>query len=171
MKKRKVLILSGVVVLFGVLFAMTLVGAKATKTAVSGTYSSIIVGEPERSWIDDEGILHLRRMPTLITFPAPGYTGDLVGTATGISNFNLTWPSGTGDGTSFWTLNVSWRGLSGTFEGRFTADIIEHWAEAEAILHGTAGDFVGMKMLLNIHGGGFETPLEFEGIVLDPHGE
>lgn len=171
MKKAKTMILAGTALLLAVALAAGIVWAKATKTAVSGTYTSIIVGEPERSWIDDEGILHVRRMPTLITFA----DGDLVGTATGIVNLNLTWtseePSGTGDVTSFWTMNVSWGGLSGTFEGRFTADVIEHWADAKAVLHGTAGDFVGMKMLLNIHGGSFGTPLEYEGIVLDPHGE
>jgi len=170
MKKTRTKILAGTALLMGVVLAAGILCAKATKTPVSGTYSSEIVGPPERQWIDDEGILHIRRMPTLATFSAPG--SDLVGTVNGIANFNLTWPSGTGDGSAFWIMNVSWRGLSGTFEGRFTADIVEHYAaEAKAILHGTAGDFVGMKMLLSIQGGSYGTPLEFEGIVLDPHGE
>ncbi len=170
MKKRNVMILSGIAVLFSVIFAMTVVGAKATKTAVSGTYSSIIVGSPERMWTSGGGILHIRRMPTQLTFPAPGTTSDLVGTGIGVVNLNLD-PSGTGDVTSFWTLNVSWGSLSGTFEGRFTAKVIENVADAKAVLHGTADDFVGMKMHLKIHGGSFGTPLEFEGIILDPHGE
>ena len=166
MKKAKIKILAGTALLLAAMLVAGIVWAKATKAAISGTYTSMIVGEPERSWIDEEGILHVRRMPTLTTFTS----GDLVGTVNGIANYNLTWPSGTGDGSAFWVMNVSWQGLSGTFEGRFTADIVEHWAEAEAILHGTAGDFVGMKMLLSVEGGSYGFPLEFDGVILDPHG-
>lgn len=170
MKKTRTKILAGTALLLGVALAAGIVWAKATKTAVSGTYESEF-GSPERMWIDDEGVLHVRRMPTKLTFPAVGTTGDLVGTGTGMVNVNLDLVTGTEDLQSFWIWNVSWGSLSGTFEGRLDLEAEEHIGYGTAVLHGTAGDFVGMKMLIDVRAYGIGKPVEFEGIVLDPHGE
>ncbi len=85
MKRTRIRILAGVVLLAAVLLITGIVWAKATKTPIAGTQTVQSTGDPAPDWVDDEGIIHYRGLPGVMTFP----TGDVTGTGSYVVNVNL----------------------------------------------------------------------------------
>jgi len=168
MKKKNTTVLQAVAVFASVMLMIGLVEAKATKTSVSGAISIAIAGPAERTWIDEEGIVHRRGLPAEYVV-----SGDLAGTGTGLANLNLDPMTGNGDETGQASFELTWGELSGTFEGRWSTTFTGFVGVGSGVLHG-GGDFEGMKMMisfvLDLTTGGPPVAV-FEAIILDPHGE
>ena len=171
MKTTRTKILAGVVLLAVVLLITGIVWAKATKTAVTGiTLVTPSEQEPLREWIDDDGIWHVRGEVADYEF-----LGDLVGTGVGVVNLNLDLSTGNGDESGYSTSELTWGELSGTFEGHFSVTYTGWVGVGHGVYHGT-GDFAGMKLMEDFTIDFTVTPeppyvVNFEGIILDPHGE
>lgn len=140
--------------------------AAATETPIEGTMTITVVGNPDRYWVDDEGIEHYRGLPYVAGFPS----GDLEGTGSGAVNINLD-PMGNGDQSGTTTIAVTWRDLSGTFEGRLSGTVTNGVADCNSVLHGASGDFVGMKMKMSYSLDYATMQASYQASILDPHGE
>ena len=99
-------------------------------------------------------------------------TGDIVAGVHAIQNMEINFKTGNGHIYGEQTLSVTevigLGDMTGSFEGRFTADFIlgVGW-ELKYVAHGS-GDFEGMKLIQTCTGiAGAE---ECEGFILDPHG-
>ncbi len=173
MKKTRTKILAGVVLLAAVLLITGIVWAKATKTPISGTQTVTSTGSPVPDWVDDEGIIHYRGLPGVMTFP----TGDVTGTGSYVVNVNLDLVTGNGDESGTATLDLTWGELSGTVEGRFSGTYTAGTSNGTGVYHGISGDFLGMKMMWSYILDGTTGPpgtvwdVTYTAIVLDPHGE
>ena len=173
MKETRTKILAGVVLLAAVLLITGIAWAKATKTPISGTQTVQSTGAPERLWVDDEGILHYRGLPGVMTFPS----GDVIGTGSYVVNVNLDPATGNGDESGTATADLTWGELSGTIEGRFTGTYTAGISYGTGVYHGIGGDFVGMKMMWSYILDGTTGPTgtvwdaTYTAIVVDPHGE
>jgi hypothetical protein len=166
MKKTRTKILAGMALLVGVMILAGIVWAKAVKTPVSGMYTNLsVAGPPKDVWIDDEGIQHFRRLPVSLNVE-----GDLEGTSTVVVNLNINWATGNGDESGWSRFEGTWNGLTGTFEGRFSQTITDFIGVGHGVSHGT-GDFEGMKLMTSFTGNVLTNYREWEGIILDPHGE
>jgi len=147
------------------------VQAKATRTPFTGRETFAPVGDPERAWVDDDGIQHVRGFPILGTFD-----GDLFSWSNDVVfGFNLDLATGDGNGFGTCDFDVTWGEDSGTFEGRFIAKIIGGVGGVFTVDfsgHGS-GDFEGMK-IMGTGTGSMTGPgtgwLEHEGIILNAHG-
>ena len=99
------------------------------------------------------------------------FSGDLEGTGAGIVNINMDMLTGNGDESGYSISEPTWGELSGTFEGRFCVTYTGGVGIGHGVYHGT-GDFAGMKLMED-----FTIVLvqpyvvNFEGVILDPHGE
>lgn len=157
-----------VVLLVSVLLGVGSVWAAATKDLVQGEFE-FVSEVPESTWIDDEGILHVRGLPYVLTSTA----GDLEITITGTTNYNQDLDTG-GDGDFFGddhTVEVTWGGLTGTFRGRHSGTTINQVGYGSHVYQGISGDFVGMKLKLYSVFYFDENRGEYEGVILNPHGE
>jgi len=172
MKKTRTKILAGVVLLAAVLIITGIAWGKATKSDVTGI--TLVTPreehEPLREWIDDDGIWHVRGEVADYEF-----LGDLEGIGVGVVNINLDLLTGNGDESGYSTSELTWGELSGTFEGRFSVTYTEWVGVGHGVYHGT-GDFAGMKLMedFTIDLADPDAPpyvVNFEGIILDPHGE
>jgi len=172
MKTTRTKILAGVVLLAAVLIITGIAWAKATKTAVTGI--TLVTPreehEPLREWIDDDGIWHVRGEVADYV-----HVGDLEGTGVGVVNLNLEVDpfTGNGDESGYSTSEMTWGELSGTFEGRFSVTYTGWVGVGHGVYHGT-GDFAGMKLMEDFTVDLTVGPpyvVNFEGIILDPHGE
>ena len=172
MKKARTKILAGVVLLVAVLLITGIAWAKATKTPISGTQTVQSTGTPVRFWVDDEGIVHYRGLPGVMTF-----SGDVVGTGSFVVNANLDTVTGNGDESGTATADLAWGELSGTIEGRFSGTYTAGISYGTGVYHGTGGDFLGMKMMWSYILDGTTGPVgtvwdaTYTAIVVDPHGE
>jgi len=166
MKKTRTKILAGVVLLVAVLLITGIVWAKATETPVIGT-RTVTPLSPGRQWTDDDGIWHIRGASGVVD-----YSGDLVGTGTYKVNLNLDMFTGNGDENGYSVSQLTWGGLSGTFEGSFSVTYTGFVGIGHGVYHGT-GDFAGMKLMEDIIVYLLADPIfvDFDGIILDPHGE
>ena len=173
MKKTRTQILAGVVLLATVLLITGIAWAKATKTPISGTQTLAVSGDPVRFWVDDEGIIHYRGLPGVMTFPS----GDVTGRGSYVVNVNLDTVTGNGDESGTATLDLTWGDLSGIVEGRFSGIYTAGTSNGTGVYHGTGGDFVGMKMMWSYIIDGTTGPTgtvwdaTYTAIILDPHGE
>lgn len=97
-------------------------------------------------------------------------TGDLDGIGNGEININLD-PMGNGDeqGKTTWEGMIG--GLSGTFIGHISATVIDGVAHGTDVMYGTGGDFVGMKMKINFSLPYATMTTEYQGTLLNSHGE
>jgi hypothetical protein len=166
MKKTRTKILAGVVLLAAVLLITGIAYAKATKTPVTGTADVHPTGIVEREWIDDDGIWHMRGASSKLVF-----SGDLVGEGSSVINLNLDMLTGNGDESGHSISQLTWNGLSGTFEGSFSVTYTGGVGVGHGVYHGT-GDFAGMKLMEDFNVYLLANPifLDFNGIILDPHG-
>lgn len=90
-------------------------GGAAVKTPFKVRYDPLVnTGAPERMWTSD-GILHVRGLPQIGPM-----TGDIEGTVRPVVSFNFN--PATGDGELFGTFTIegTWQGRTGTWEGRFS---------------------------------------------------
>ena len=172
MKETKTKILTGVILLAATLFIGGVAWAKATKIYhVTGT-SHITPSEQEalKEWTDEDGIWHLRgKVSNWI------HEGDLEGPGVGVINLNFDYATGNGDESGYSSSFVTWEGLSGTFEGTWNLIYTDWVGVGNAVYRGT-GDFAGMKLIENLVIDFTVTPeppyaLNFEGIIVDEHGE
>ena len=129
--------------------------ARATKTDFASQEVLAPIGPPGKSWVSDDGVVHLRDFPV---------AGDVWGELTGY----IYTGDGTGHGAAFLEVE-DFDGMQGTFEGRsqwkYTNGVV---SEGQFVGHGT-GDFEGMKFFQTCFGGG-GGPENCEGFILDPHG-
>ncbi len=136
--------------------------ARATLTPYEFTVTDVESGRPDRVWISD-GILHIRGLPVKTVI-----TGDIVGTADTIRNVNVDLSTGDAEAWGTFVRSVTWQGLSGTFEGHFTAKVIDGATVVRLVGHGS-GAFDGMHHRDVLHS--VEPGVnEGGGIILDPHG-
>lgn len=150
------------------------VTAKATKTAfwaVEG--QGEVLEPPEKVWVDDANILHMRGEVA----QRPFVRGDFEGYAQFTMNLNLDLTTGEGVGWGDVTLHVtSWQGRHGTFQGHFNIKLPlgpDTGTRKELIAHGT-GDMEGMKLVAdfsNLPTENGEERMLLEGTILDPHGD
>lgn len=166
MTRKTSLPLLCIVGLIGLLLMPGYASAQATETEVKGRMVGFVMGDPAKpAWTDEDGITHFRGVPSW-----GDVTGDLEGDA--YSEFNLDVNMETGDGWGAGTviLNVSWGELSGTFEGRYMIKFTGWLVTGSGVAHGT-GDFEGMKDIYTLWGDFLSPDRDWEGIILDPHGE
>ena len=167
MKKTRTKIIASVLLLVAVMLITGIAWAKATKTPVTGTTEVLPTGNLEREWIDDNGIWHIRGASSKLVF-----SGDLVGEGTAVVNLNLDMLTGNGEESGHSISQLSWGGLSGTFEGSFSVTYTAGVGDGHGVYHGT-GDFAGMKLMEDFTVYLLADPIfvVFDGIILDPHGE
>jgi hypothetical protein len=128
----------------------------ATKTSVTFTDTVVSVGAPERVWVSDDQVLHVRGQPQTTVV-----AGDLTGTFQLVANVNLDLNTGTGELFGKFTLTTS----SVTWVGSFTAQITSA---------GVSGTFVGQGddgtkirgSFTSISANSFLN----QAVILDPHG-
>ena len=139
--------------------------AQATKSDFLSHEILIPTGPPGKSWVSDDGVLHLRDF----TVSGPVW-GELTGQVTVVANINQDIFSGnsTACGTAFLVV-TEWNGLAGTFEGRsqwkYTNGLVS-WGQF--VVHGT-GDFDGMQIMANFYNKSDHTVIS--GTILNPHGD
>lgn len=144
---------------------------KATNTAVTGTRFVIPSGQtPTREWTDEDGVWHVRGSVAFVDFE-----GDLVGPGIAVVNLNLDRATGNGDESGYLTAELTWGELSGTFAGRFSLTYTGWVGVGHGVYHGTGG-FAGMKFMEDFVIDFTATPVppyavDFDGIILDPHGK
>ena len=172
MKKTRAKILTGVILLAAMLLICGIAWAKATKIYhVTGTsYITPSEEEPLKEWTDDYGIWHIRGKVSNWV-----HEGDLEGPGVGVINLNFDYATGNGDESGYSSSFVTWEGLSGTFEGTWNLIYTDWVGIGHAVYLGT-GDFAGMKLIEDLNINFTVTPeppyaLNFEGIILDLHGE
>ena len=116
-------------------------GAAATRVPVSFVATLYVpTGPPDRTWVDDEGVTHVRGFHAV-----SDVVGDWVGSEVVDFNQNVD-AAGNGDGFASFVFDVTWAGLSGTFEGRTSVSIEAGVTTADFVMHGT-GEFEGMKAM------------------------
>ena len=168
MKNARTKILVGLVLLIAVMLITGIAWGKATKTPVTGTTLVYPRGIAEKEWIDDDGILHIRGGQADYIF-----LGELTGTGVGVVNLNIDPIMGIGDESGYSISELTWGELKGTFQGSFSVTYTYGIGIGHGVYHGT-GDFAGMKLMEDFTVD-LTTPepyiVNFEGIVLDPHGE
>ena len=142
--------------------------AKAIKIEVTGTtWVTPREQEPLRDWIDDDGIWHVRGAVADYEF-----VGDLTGDGIGVVNINLHPITGNGEESGCSISELTLGDVSGTFEGRFSVKYTGWVGIGNGVYHGTGG-FAGMKLMQDFTidlTTGEPYAVNFEGIILDPHG-
>ena len=139
--------------------------AQATKTDFASQERLAPIGPPGKSWVSDDGVLHLRDFPV-----AGPVWGELTGNLTVVANINqdIFTGDGTGYGTAFLEVD-DFDGMQGTFEGRsqwkYTNGMV---TKGQFVGHGT-GDFDGMQVMANFYDEADYTVLS--GTILSPHGD
>ncbi|MCH8274092.1 MAG: hypothetical protein IH851_04820 [Armatimonadetes bacterium] len=118
--------------------AMLLVTAtasfQATTVPVAGDQFTLAVLDPGRSWVDEEGITHVRGLILEVAF-----IGDLVGTVIQHLNYNID-PFGDGDLHGSAEFDGALIGVgAGALVGRFAGDISGGVFTVESIGRGTLG--------------------------------
>jgi hypothetical protein len=137
--------------------------APATHTPVTGIWQDFQYGPPEKAWMDEEGVQHIRGQASWWQL-----TEDLTGTGFGIFNLNLNPLTGCGDGSGTMCFDVERDGLRGTFDGRFSVVYTFGWTDGQAVAHGT-GAFAGMKLMVEFSGWLPAPTREWAGVILDPN--
>ena len=137
--------------------------AAATKVPVSGGQMTVGVIDPGTSWVDEEGITHVRGLILEVSF-----TGHIAGSAIQALNYNID-PFGNGDlhGSAVFVGTVF--GDEAALEGRFAGDINGGVFSADSIGRGTIGGARAQSRLTTtgVLGSGVAT---YAGSILFPRG-
>ena len=167
MKKRKAWLWVVLILIASLVFPVVSVTAKSTTTSFVAQESVAPVGPPERQWISEDGVLHVRNRPAEGTI-----WGDLNGTVTVISNINLDLATGNGTGHSTIIREGEWNGMTGSFEGRSQFTFVGfQFNEGQTTAHGT-GDFEGLLMKVTFTSNPNDPSIfDVVGTILDPLGE
>ncbi|MBI1925232.1 hypothetical protein HYR99_13405 [Candidatus Poribacteria bacterium] len=166
MKRSILFVLSLLVIGLMVSLQGTLL-ATATETPVSGSGTvNLTPIDPGESWDDDEGVRHVRNRVLKGTI-----TGDIEGEFTLVLNANISLTTGNGDSHGTITIVTA----DGTWEGSFSGVFVKNLHSAEFVCQGSGG-LDGMKLHLTsqqfvpcvVPG---SNCFNYEGSILDPHGE
>lgn len=145
------------------------VTAKATKNDYTGIATLIEVTGPEKQWIDEAGILHIRGLRQVKTI-----AGGMVGTMVIMVNIDVDAVTLNGVGRGKWTYDVSWDDQHGLFDctwhGTYTGPdaFFEGWGICHGV--GETRPITGRGYLYDLVPGDHNV-MVVEGTFLDPHGE
>ncbi len=161
---RKTNFLVGMTLTAVMLLVTATVSAQATEVPVSGGQLTVGVIDPGTSWVDDDGITHVRGVILEVSF-----SGDIVGSAIQSLNYNID-PFGNGDlyGTAVFVGTIL--GDGAMLAGRFAGDINGGVFSADSIGHGFIGGARAHSRLTTtgILGSGVAT---YAGTVHSPQGQ
>ncbi len=168
MKKATLTLGAGLILLTGWLLVPGIASAQALKTPIEGRWVSCFdLGEPEREWVDEDGIIHVRGQRYRCR-----HDGDIVGREDGVFGLDFDLDGGVrfARGTSSFTGTILGVNVSAT----------GHWVnectrpEGEEFLTCTQGDVWHLedgrlfKLSTTYVSVGFPQP--YTGILLDPPG-
>ncbi len=161
---RKTNFLVGMILTAAMLLVTGTASAQATEVPVSGGQMTVGVIDPGTSWVDDEGITHVRGLILEVSF-----TGDIQGSAIQGLNYNID-PAGNGDLHGFAAFEGTILGDEAMLAGRFAGDISGGVFSAESVGHGTIGGAQAHSRLITIGvlGSGVA---EYAGTIHFPHGQ
>ena len=164
MLQRKTNILTSITLTAAVLLVTGLASGAATEVAVSGGQMTVAVIDPGRSWVDGEGITHVRGVILEVTF-----SGDLEGTVTQHLNYNID-PAGNGDLHGSAEFEGTLSGVAGELAGRFAGDISAGVFSADSVGLGTIGGAKAQSRVTTtgVLGSGVAT---YTGRILFPQGQ
>ena len=161
---RKMNFLVGMIVTAAMLLVTATASAQATEAPVSGGQLTVGVIDPGTTWVDEEGITHVRDLILEVSF-----SGDIEGSAIQSLNYNID-PFGNGDlhGTAVFVGTIF--GDAAMLAGRFAGGIGGGVFLADSVGHGTIGGARAHSRLTTtgILGSGVAT---YAGIVHFPHGQ
>jgi hypothetical protein len=166
MSRKNVTIIYSVVFIVSLLLVSQVSWAQATRTAVSGIMITTGVGGPDKEWIVGNN-MHLRGISEMGVV-----TGDLEGTFDVLGNYHLNLLTGEGQSSGKGTFILTGNGLTGTFEGTYVGKLIDFGDSLTTFLvaHGISGEVEGMKFF-GTATFSWPGPYQYEGYILDPHGE
>lgn len=145
MKAYRILILIVLTFCLVVLLAAP-AAARATRINYEADECPLVPwGEPERMWVSEDGILHMRGflVENLIVSESP----YLAGINRIMANMDLN--PATGEGHAFGTVLITPFAKNGTWEGRFSTHVSPDGIQGRAVVHGT-GELSGMKQFNHI---------------------
>ena len=161
---RKTNFLMGMTLIAAILLVTGIALAAATEVPVSGGQVTVGVLDPGTSWVDDDGITHVRDLILEVSF-----SGDIQGSAIQGLNYNID-PFGNGDlhGTAVFMGTIF--GDEAMLSGRFAGDISAGVVSADSIGHGTIGGAQAQSRLTTtgVLGSGVAT---YAGTILFPQGQ
>ncbi len=161
---RKTNILVSMTLSAAVLLVTGTASGAAIEMPVSGGQMTVGVIDPGTSWVDDEGITHVRGLILEVSF-----SGDIEGSAIQGLNYNID-AFGNGDlhGTAEFEGTIF--GDEAALDGRFAGDISGGVFSADSIGHGTIGGARAHSRLTTtgVLGSGVAT---YDGTILFPHGQ
>ena len=161
---RKTTFLVGMALTAAMLMVTATASAQATEVSVSGGQTTVGVLDPGTSWVDAEGITHVRGLTLEVAF-----TGDLVGTVIQHLNYNID-QFGNGDLHGSASFTGTLFGVAGALSGRFAGDLSGGVFSVESIGAGTIGGAKAHSRVITtgVLGSGVAT---YDGTVRFPHGE
>lgn len=165
MLQRKTNFLMGMILTAAMLLVTGIaLAAQATEVPASGGQVTVGVLDPGTSWVDDEGITHVRDLILEVSF-----SGDIQGSAIQGLNYNID-PFGNGDlhGTAVFVGTIF--GDEAMLDGRFAGDISGGVFSADSIGHGTIGGALAHSRLttIGVLGSGVA---DYAGTILFPQGQ
>ena len=161
---RKTNFLVGMALTAAMLMVPMNASAQATVVSVSGGQMTVGVLDPGTSWVDDDGVTHVRGLTLEVAF-----TGDIVGSAIQHLDYNID-PFGNGDLHGSVEFTGTLFGVAAELGGRFAGDISGGVFMAESIGHGTVGGAQAQSRLTTtgVLGSGVAT---YTGTFSFPHGQ
>ncbi len=162
---RKTNILAGMTLTAAVLMVTAIAWAQATEVEVCGGQMTVGVIDPGKSWVDDEGITHVRGVILEVAF-----SGDLEGFVIQHLNYNID-PFGDGDLYGSAEFEGTLEGVgAGELAGRFAGDITGGVFSADSVGHGTLADNQAHSRVTTtgVLGSGVAT---YTGRILFPQGQ
>ncbi len=131
---------------------------------VSGEQFNVGIIDPGTSWVDDEGVTHVRGLILEVAF-----LGDIVGTVIQGLNYNMD-PFGDGDLHGSAEFEGTVFGEEAVLTGRFSGDISGGVYSGDSIGHGTIGGDRAHSRLTTtgVLGSGYGT---YTGTILFPRGQ
>ena len=161
---RKTNFLVGMILTAAMLLVTGIALAAAIEVPVSGDQFTVGVTDPGTSWIDDDGITHVRDLILEVSF-----FGDIEGSAIQGLNYNID-VFGNGDlhGTAVFDGTIF--GDEAMLDGRFAGDISGGVFSADSIGHGLIGGARAHSRLTTtgVLGSGVAT---YAGTIQFPHGQ
>jgi hypothetical protein len=167
MIRKTVMIMCSVVFIASVLLVPEVSWTQATKTAVSGVMIQDAVGIPDKEWVAGNN-MHLQGFSEMGVA-----TGDLEGIYNVVGNYHLNLLTGEGQSLGKGTLILTGDGLTGTFEGTFVGKLSDFGFSltTRLLAQGISGDVEGKKFIGTAIWSSLDGWYEYEGFILDPHGE
>ncbi len=161
---RKINFLVGMTLTAAMLLVAGTASAQATEVPVSGGQMTGGVIDPGTSWVDDEGITHVRGLILEVSL-----SGDIEGSAIQGLNYNID-PFGNGDLHGFAVFTGTVFGDDAVLAGRFAGDISGGVFSGDSVGHGTVGGAQAQSRLttIGVLGSGVAT---YDGTILFPHGQ